>query len=78
MHAFSHLLFHSRIKINYWKLSGLNPLDSALINTEASIFSLECIEFLDLNSHSHLMDCYAKYTALRRQISIRWAQWPHL
>lgn len=63
MQAFSHLLSRTHFKINSWRRSGLNDIDSALINTKANISALELSD-LSTGSQSLLLDQYARLVAL--------------
>lgn len=65
MHAFSHLITRSLIKIKDWHNSGLNYLDSALNNTKNDIISLELSDALNADSQPLLEELSAEYTTLQ-------------
>lgn len=59
--------------IRNWCRSGVNNVESAIINLEADISNIESSDFTSA-AHSLLLDKYAKLTALQRQSNIKWAQ----
>lgn len=74
MHAFSHLIARTRIKIKAWRTYGLNNLDADIVNTENDITTLEISDSLSADSDPHLEELYAKSTTLHRLDSKRWSQ----
>lgn len=72
MQAFSHLLSHTRFKLNQWRWLGVNKVESALIDIEAAISLLEFFNSSS-SSQSLLIEHYAKLAALQCR-DIKWAQ----
>lgn len=68
----------SHTSIKNWCRSGLNPLDSDIINTENDIASLEISDTFDADTQPHLEELYAKFAVLQRQNLSKWAQRAHL
>lgn len=78
MHAFSHLLAHTRMNILSCKRYGFNSLDSDIKNTKAAIIALESSDTAGVDVTMDLSRLYAKIASLHRQNSLRWAQRAHL
>lgn len=77
MQAFLHLISRIHFKINCCHSNGVNSLDTAIMNIENGICTLELSDpFYD--SHTLLMEHYAKLADHQRQCSIKWAQRAHL
>lgn len=57
LHAFTHLLSHSRLNITVWCVIGLNSIDSELISIENAILAAENLDITIPSNHSHLMSC---------------------
>lgn len=74
MQAFNHLIAHTHSNINDCKASGLNSLHSAINKVKNDIMSLEMSDCPNFVDHPQLLEMYAKYAALQRQVSKKWVQ----
>lgn len=77
MHAFSHLLSRSRFFIRRWCRSGVNNIESNILQVESAIQDCES-NIHNPISCSQLSDLYSKLEALHRQSNTRWAQRAHM
>ncbi|XP_039119158.1 uncharacterized protein LOC120255390 [Dioscorea cayenensis subsp. rotundata] len=59
-------------------LAGLSNLDMDIRSTEAIISSLELSDTFDKGTQAYLEEMYAKYAALERQNTNKWAQRAHM
>lgn len=78
MHAFTHLLSHTRSTIISYRSTGFTPLDVALRDTKASIRSLEVVDSPDFDLTFRHMECYTRFASFQNQNAIGWAQCAHL
>ncbi|XP_039138752.1 uncharacterized protein LOC120276083 [Dioscorea cayenensis subsp. rotundata] len=78
LHSFTHILSHSRSNILNWCKTGLTNLDTGIRCTENIISTLELADSLDAESQVHLEEMYARYSALEKQNTKKWAQRAHL
>lgn len=77
LHAFSHLVAHTRSRLISWRSSGMHLLDRDILETGRKIEALENADILD-NSQtydpSHLRALHNRHNAILRQNSLKWAQ----
>lgn len=77
MQYFMHLLSHVRFHLSNWRRLGVKNLEASILDTEANICRLEELDH-SVNSHTLLMEQYAKLTTLQCQCCFKWAQLSHL
>lgn len=71
LHTFSHFLSRARIHIKSWKASGLNQLESTIIETEQAISDIKSANNSHSTDHTQLTTLYAKLGALQQQNAIK-------